>query len=128
MSDVGPEQVERGHLDGDQKHRVDCFLDGCTHTTDLEDAVLGYDFHGNIGLSAVGKKVEKCSQVDEYAEEEVDHARATVEDDPQETEDSIKEESYISFGEAPDLLHDGSESAHVVLYEGLYGRDGEDVG
>ena len=55
VSDVGPQQVERGHLDGDQKYRVDGFLDGGPYPTDLEDAVLGYDFHGNVGVRAVGE-------------------------------------------------------------------------
>ena len=125
MSDVGPEQVECRHLDGDQKYRVDSLLYGGPDPTDLEDAVLGNDLHRNVSVGTVGQEVKQCSQVDEYAEEEIDNTGAAVEDDPHDTDDSVEEESNISFREAPDLFHDGSESAHVVLDKSLHGRDSE---
>ena len=128
VRDVGPQQVEHGHLDRDQEHRVDCFLHCRAHAADLEYAVLRHDLHGDVGLGAVGQQIEQRGQVDEDAEHEVDDPRAAVKNDPPNPETSVQEEANVSFEQRPNLLHDGGEGAHVVLGECLDGGHVEDVG
>ena len=86
----------------------------------LEETVLGDKVHGDVGVSTVGQEIEKSGEIDDNTEDKVDNARATVQDNSEYSQDRIKQKANIPLEQGPDLLHDGGEGAHVVLYEGLY--------
>ena len=91
VGDVGPEQVEARHLDGDEEDRVDSLLNGGAHPTNLEEAVLSGQIHGDISIGTVGEEIEECCQVDDNAKDKVHKACSSVEEDFDHPQDCVKE-------------------------------------